>query len=146
VPTPATPPTAPDADLAAAAQHLVEAFATGDLDAYFGSFAPDATFVFHTTAEVLTSAQAYRDLWARWVAEDGFAVLACTTSEQQWQQEGDAAVLVHRVATTARAGGAEASTDERESIVFARRDGRWLAVHEHLSLHPAALHPTPEGA
>lgn len=133
-----TPPD-PDPDLAAAAARLVDAFATGDLDGYFACFAPDATFVFHGTPEVLTSVRAYRDLWARWVAEDGFAVLACTSSEQHWQREGDTAVLVHRVATTARAGGVTAGTDERESIVFARRDGRWLAVHEHLSPHPGPL-------
>jgi len=95
-----------DPDLTAAAGRLVGAFAAGDLDAYFGAFAPDASFVFHGTAEVLTSVAAYRDLWARWVAEDGFAVLSCTSTEQHWRQDGDAAVLVHRVATTARAGGA----------------------------------------
>ncbi|NIZ90140.1 YybH family protein [Kineococcus rubinsiae] len=143
-PPPAAPRTTPsdtapsDIELAAAAERLVAAFATGDLDAYFASFAPDATFVFHSTAEVLTSVAAYRALWARWVAEDGFTVLACTSSEQHWQEEGGSAVLVHRVATTTRAGGVVSSTDERESIVFTRREGRWLAVHEHLSEHPAA--------
>ncbi len=47
---------------------------------------------------------------------------------------GDAAVFRHRVHTRARGGGGETTTDERETIVFARRpDGSWLAVHEHLS-------------
>jgi ketosteroid isomerase-like protein len=38
-----------------------------------------------------------------------------------------------RVATNA----AEEALRERVTIVFARRAGRWLAVHEHLSPMPA---------
>lgn len=34
--------------------------------------------------------------------------------------------------------GEEASSDEREGIGSALREGRWLAVHEHLSPHPLA--------
>ena len=37
------------AEVLDAADALVAAFAEGRLDDYFGAFAPDATFVFHTT-------------------------------------------------------------------------------------------------
>jgi uncharacterized protein (TIGR02246 family) len=129
---------APPAELVAAADRLVRAFAAGDLDAYFGSFADDAVFVFHATDRVLESTAQYRELWQEWVRESGFAVVSCRTGEQHWQVWEGAAVLVHRVATVSTSDGEELASDERESIVFALRDGRWLAVHEHLSLHPAS--------
>jgi ketosteroid isomerase-like protein len=115
----------------------VQAFASGDLEAYFDCFAEDAVFVFHTTDRVLTSTAQYRELWQQWVSESGFAIETCHTSEQIWQVWEGAAVLAHRVATTSTADGEQSHSDERETIVFAPREGRWLAVHEHLSLHPA---------
>jgi hypothetical protein len=32
----------------------------------------------------------------------------------------------------------DATLNERETIVFHRRDGQWIAVHEHLSPRPEA--------
>jgi ketosteroid isomerase-like protein len=121
-------------DVRAAADALVGAFAAGRLDDYFGCFAPDATFVFHTTPERLESPADYRALWERWAREDGFEVLSCTSSGARVQLLGDgAAVFTHDVATRVRTTAGEEDLRERETIVFARRDGRWLAVHEHLS-------------
>jgi uncharacterized protein (TIGR02246 family) len=122
-----------------AATALVEAFAADDTDAYFGCFAADATFVFHSTPERLDDRAAYEALWRRWVAEDGFAVVSCRSSGRRVQVLGpDAAVLVHDVSTVVRVGGAEERLEERETIVFARREGVWTAVHEHLSPRPVA--------
>lgn len=122
-----------------AADACVAAFGRHDRDAYFACFAPDATFVFHTTPGVLVGRAAWEAEWDRLVAEDGFRVLACASSDRRVQLVGDAAVFSHRVHTTAAFGGETVESDERETIVFARdADGRWLAVHEHLS-------PTPEG-
>ena len=120
------------------ARRLVAAFGAGDLRTYFACFADDASFAFHTSPEVLTSAQAYREAWEEWVRTDGFTVLQCHTSEQHWQVWENAAVLVHRVATTVRAAGTVSTLDERETIVFQRRTQGWRAVHEHLSVHPSA--------
>ena len=121
-----------------AAAALVSAFGRGDLDEYFGCFTPDATFLFHSTDELLPSTADYRVEWARWEREDGFRVLDCTTSGTDVRLHGDTAVLTHRVRTTVRASGATSVLRERESIVFRRQDdGRWLAVHEHLSPEPA---------
>lgn len=121
-----------------AADALVAAFAEGRLDDYFGAFAPDATFVFHTTPGRIDSTDAYRKLWAGWVAEDGFRVERCASTDRKVQLLGDTAVFTHQVETGVSTGSGAETLHERETIVFHRdsADGRWLAVHEHLS--PAA--------
>jgi ketosteroid isomerase-like protein len=120
--------------VAAAAERLVEAFGAGRVDEYFACFAPDATFIFYTTPERLESRDAYRSLWRRWEAEDGFRVVSCASSHPQITPVGEeVAVFVHDVATRVATHTGEESLAERETIVFARRDGAWLAVHEHLS-------------
>jgi uncharacterized protein (TIGR02246 family) len=117
-----------------AAEALVAAFGAHDTAAYFAAFAPDADFVFHTTPERLPDRAAYERLWARWEAEDGFRVHGCTTSATRIRMLGEAAaVLVHDVSTDLELGGTRETVEERETIVFERRDGAWLAVHEHLS-------------
>ena len=117
-----------------AAQTLVAAFGRGDLDAYFACFAADATFLFHSTDELLPSTADYRAEWARREDDQDFGVLDCTTSDTDVRLHGNTAVLTHRVRTTVRASGATSVLHERETIVFRRQDdGRWLAVHEHLS-------------
>jgi ketosteroid isomerase-like protein len=128
-----------EAEVRRAAEALVTAFGRGDLDAYFGCFAEDATFLFHTTDRLLASTEEYRREWARWAAEDGFRVLGCTTSDTVVQLLGSTAVLTHRVRTTVATHDGEDVLHERETIVFARQDdGRWLGVHEHLSPAPGS--------
>jgi ketosteroid isomerase-like protein len=125
--------------VAEAAEHLVAAFGAGRVEDYFACFAPDATFVFYTTPERLESRDAYRELWRRWETEDGFRVVSCTSSNPLITPLGeDVAVFVHDVATTVATHEGEESLSERETIVFARRDDGWLAVHEHLSPSPEA--------
>jgi hypothetical protein len=82
----------------------------------------------------LASRAAYRALWERWVAEDGFQVLACRSSNRAVRPLGpDAAVLTHDVATRVATSAGEEDLSEQETIVFARVDRTWLVVHEHLS-------------
>jgi ketosteroid isomerase-like protein len=125
-----------DDEVRRAAEALVSAFGHGDLEAYFACFAADATFLFHTTDRLLTSTDDYRHEWARWVAQDGFQVLDCSTDDTVIQVLGDTAVLTHRVRTTVSTHEGTEVLRERETIVFTRRDGRWSAVHEHLSPDP----------
>ncbi|GAA4720873.1 nuclear transport factor 2 family protein [Pedococcus ginsenosidimutans] len=126
-----------DQEVLASADALVRAFASGDRTAYFACFAPDATFVFHTTPQRLGSRAAYEALWEQWVTEDGFAVVSCSSTDQVVQVLGpDAAVFAHGVTTVVEVGGIREELHERETIVFARRDGVWMAVHEHLSPTP----------
>jgi ketosteroid isomerase-like protein len=120
-----------------AADALVRAFAEGRVDDYFACFAPDATFVFHTTGERLESREAYRSLWRSWEADDEFRVVSCSSTNPLVMELGpEAAVFVHDVATRVATSAGEEDLRERETIVFARREGRWLAVHEHLSPAP----------
>lgn len=117
-----------------AVARLVSAFGEGRLEDYFGSFHPDCSFVFHTTEQRLGSVEEYRALWRRWVREDGFEVLGCRTSDTSVQLWGEVAVVTHDVDTRVRTNDGEEDLSERETIVLASQiDGRWLAVHEHLS-------------
>ncbi len=122
----------------AAAAALVEAYGAHDTEAYFDSFAPDATFLFHTSVEPLRSRAEYERLWSSWEREAGFHVVSCSSSDQHVQLVGaDAGVFMHRVHTVVRSSEGEEALDERETIVFQKgEDGRWLAVHEHLSPTP----------
>ena len=117
----------------AAADAIIDDFAHHRTAAYFAGFAPDATFVFHTAERRLESRDDYERLWALWEIDDGFRVHGCTSSDRRVQLLGDTAVFTHSVHSAIELGGETTEVDERETIVFARRDGGWIAVHEHLS-------------
>ncbi|MER7186981.1 nuclear transport factor 2 family protein [Streptomyces hyaluromycini] len=123
-----------------AAGDLVAAFAEERLDDYFAAFAPDATFVFHATDRRIESVAEYRRVWARWAADDDFHVLKCLSSDRRVQLWDGTAVFTHTVETDISTRAGTETLQERETVVFRRAaDGRWLAVHEHLS--PAAAFP-----
>jgi ketosteroid isomerase-like protein len=121
-----------------AARRLVEAFGRHDTAAYFDAFAPEASFIFHTHHEVLRDLQAYRTLWATWERDMGLRVRSCVSTVPTVQILGpDLALFHHRVHTVLGTHDGDVTVDERETILFQRRpDGRWLAVHEHLSPAP----------
>jgi ketosteroid isomerase-like protein len=123
-------------DVLAAAAAIVAAFGRHDPEAYFALFDPAATFVFHTTLQRLEDRAAYRREWAGWESDLGFRVRSCTSSDPRVQLLGDTAVFTHSVRTVLSTHEGESTLDERETIVFQRRDGRWIAVHEHLSPLP----------
>ncbi|MFG2940441.1 nuclear transport factor 2 family protein [Streptomyces sp. NPDC048282] len=128
-----------------AADDLVAAFAEERLDDYFSAFVPDATFVFHTTDRRIESVADYRRVRARWAADDDFHVLKCRSSDRRVQLLDDTAVFTHTVETDVSTRTGTGTLHERETVVFRRAaDGRWLAVHEHLS--PAVpFPPDPAG-
>lgn len=133
------------AEILEAARALVDAFGSHDADRYFACFAADATFVFHNTDERIESRARYAEIWREW-ERDGFAVLGCRSLDQRVQLlTPDTAVFTHRVRT--RIAGEPAELRERETIVFRREpDGAWRAVHEHLSVDPAAEPADPARA
>jgi hypothetical protein len=49
---------------------------------------------------------------------------------------GEVAIFSHTVATTLNTSDGEKSFTERETIVFQFQNGKWIAVHEHLSPMP----------
>lgn len=116
-----------------AADAIVDDFGHHRTEAYFAGFAEDATFVFHTADRRLESRAEYEALWAQWEGEDGFRVHACRSSDRRVQVLGDTAIFTHSVDSRIELGGQVDDVTERETIVFAHRDGRWVAVHEHLS-------------
>jgi ketosteroid isomerase-like protein len=118
-----------------AADQLVAAFGAHDVAAYFGSFSPAATFLFHSSAQLLGSRAEYEAEWAAW-ERDGFHVEGCESRERRIDIVAPGvAIMTHRVRT--RLTGVDDVQRERETIVFARGDdGAWLAVHEHLSQDP----------
>ena len=116
-----------------AAARLMEAFSTGDEDGYFDCFHPDATFLFHGV-DPIGSRDEYRALVRTWKDEHGFRVQSSASHDPDIRMFGDTAILTHRVTTIQMWDGDESTLHERESIVFQRQgDGRWLAIHEHLS-------------
>jgi ketosteroid isomerase-like protein len=116
-----------------AAVDVIAAFGSHDTERYFAGFAPEATFLFHAEPEILPSRAAYEATWASW-ERDGFRVLSCTSLNPRVDVlTDDVAVFTHSVRT--RLAGVDDEQRERETIVFRRTaDGRWLGVHEHLSL------------
>lgn len=121
------------AEVLAAADAIIDDFGHHRTADYFAGFAADATFVFHTAERRLESRDEYEQLWAQWEREDGFRVRGCTSTDRRVQLWGDTAVFTHSVHSAVELNGSIDAVDERETIVFVRRDGRWLAVHEHLS-------------
>jgi ketosteroid isomerase-like protein len=141
-PPAAAAPLAGDAkEVAAAAEAIVAAFGRHDRSGYFALFAPEATFVFHTTPRRIESRAEYEAEWAKWEREDGFRIRACSSTDQRVQLFGEVAVFSHSVRTELTTKGGDATLLERETIVFHRRGGRWIAVHEHLSPHAGAAVP-----
>lgn len=118
----------------AAARAVVDAFARTDTEAYFGCFAPEATFFFHTEPAILPDRAAYEALWAGWLA-DGWRVVECTSSDPTVITFDGGAALAHHVRTTVEVGGERDTYEERETIVFAVDEGGDLVgIHEHLSV------------
>lgn len=125
-------------EVEAAASAIVDAFAATDGPRYFATFAPDATFVFHTEAARLDDRAAYERLWDEWVAS-GWHVVSCDSTDRLVQPFAGGAVFSHSVATSVETPDGPDSYRERETIVFRTDPTRGLiAVHEHLSPMPAA--------
>lgn len=121
-------------DVLDAAARIVDDFGHHRTARYFAGFAPDATFVFHTHTERLNSRHDYEVLWSSWEKNDGFRVHGCRSSDQKVQLLGDVgAIFTHCVESDVEFGGDVSTIRERETIVFERREGAWVAVHEHLS-------------
>lgn len=126
-------------EILAAAAQIVTAFSANDAAAYFGAFAPDASFVFHPEPRRLNSRAEYEELWQGWIA-DGWRVLSCVSTDQLAHGFPGGGVFSHTVATTVDLGnGAQDSYLERESIIFRTEADGLLAVHEHLSTFEAQL-------
>jgi ketosteroid isomerase-like protein len=131
-----------DQEAREAAVGIVRAFGAHDRDGYFATFDPAATFLFYGTDRLLGSRAAYEAEWKSWEA-DGFRVLGCTSTQQRVDVVAPgAAVFTHRVRTRIHDADGDHDLAERETIVLRRDvDGRWLGIHEHLSVDPSGSVP-----
>ncbi|WP_336660659.1 nuclear transport factor 2 family protein [Leucobacter sp. USHLN153] len=128
------------AEVLAAADAIIDAFAATDTDAYFAGFADDASFIFHPEAARLNSRAEYEALWSGWV-ESGWRVTACTSTDRMVQTFPGGAVFSHTVATSIDSADGPDSYVERESIIFRAAEDQphgLIAIHEHLSMTPEA--------
>jgi len=118
-------------EVLAAADSIVDAFGSHDTDAYFDGFSPEATFIFYNHPSIISNVAEYRKVWRSW-EEQGFRVLKCHSRERSVHVlDEDHAIFTHRVETGL--ANEAVKVQERETIVFRRSNGTWLAVHEHLS-------------
>lgn len=118
----------------AAAAKIVSDFGSHSTKEYFANFSAEATFIFHTHNTRLNSRAEYESLWESWESQDGFRVHGCKSTNQLVQLIGDGfAVFTHDVESQVEFGGETSTVLERETIVFSREQGNWVAVHEHLS-------------
>jgi ketosteroid isomerase-like protein len=122
-----------EAEVDAAATALLDAFAANDRVRYFASFTPDATFVFPIVDHVMLSPADYAAEWRGWIDKDDFKITECLSFDRVIQMHGDTAIFIHRTITRSTATSGARTLHERETIVFKKVDGRWLAVHEHVS-------------
>ncbi len=123
-------------EVLAAAARLVAAFAAFDRDAYFAAFRPDADFLFYNSVATFHDRASYERAWDDWTGE-GWRVLSCESIGGAVRMlDDDHAVFTHEVRTILGPPDAPVALHERETIVFSRGGGVWLAVHEHLSPVP----------
>lgn len=124
----------PKGQVLEAAAKIVADFGAHRKEAYFSNFSEAATFIFYTHDSRLGSRAEYERLWDSWEAEDGFRVHGCSSTNQMVQSIGeDAAIFTHDVESSVELGGETSTVFEKETIVFEKQAGNWIAVHEHLS-------------
>ena len=126
----------PVTEVIAASKAIVTAFGRDEPTTYFALFDSAATFIFYTTPQRLESRAAYEEEWSAWRRDLGFRVRSCASSAQKVQLFDDVAILSHFVRTEISTTQGDTTLYERETIVFHRRQGKWIAVHEHLSPRP----------
>jgi ketosteroid isomerase-like protein len=124
-------------DIINTALEIIDAFSSNDRKRYFEMFVPEATFIFYTAPRLLDSRAAYEAEWEAWIRNLEFHVISCVSTQQSVQVYGDFAILTHETTTHVSTKGGEQTAHERETIIFRKISGRWMGVHEHMSLLPS---------
>ena len=121
-------------EVAQAAAELVAHFGASRVQEYFKCFSESADFIFYTHTERLPNRKSYEELWEKWESEMNFKVLSCKSSNQNIRfVNNDVAIFTHNVSTDISTNDGVDTVAERETIVFELVNGRWMAIHEHLS-------------
>ena len=145
----ATPYAAAQGNIASEAQEIRKviadynaAYGRNDLDTYFSYFAPDLTQWFPSGRVDLRS---YRESWTKSVKEGNVLDKAEVLDLQiQISPAADAGVATYVLRVTSRNPKGEVRTsDNHETDVLFKRDGRWKIVHINYSPARPRRQPTP---
>jgi ketosteroid isomerase-like protein len=121
------------AEVEAAADALLDAFAKNDRPRYFSAFLPEASFVFPIVDRVMLSRDEYAAEWQDWIDTDDFKVTEFQSLDRIIQIYGAVAIFIHRSITHSSGRSGERTLQERETIIFHKINDVWWAVHEHVS-------------
>ncbi|NEM89794.1 nuclear transport factor 2 family protein [Galbitalea soli] len=116
-----------------AAEAIVARLGAGDIEAYFECFASDATFAHYAHSDQVLSRSQFLLRWRESMEAEGVRMLSARSSDRRAHIHGDFSVFSHLLRREIARGEQRETLTERESIVFARRGGRWMAVHSHVS-------------
>jgi ketosteroid isomerase-like protein len=120
------------AEVAAAAKAFNTAYATNDVDTYFGFYTEDAVLFFYGTRQPVA---AYRKEWTASIKAGG-GVEKNETSEIRIQMmpSGDVAVVSSFMDNRTRSeGGATSTVKAYETEIWQKIDGKWRIVGLHYS-------------
>ena len=120
------------AEVTAAAKAFNTAYATNDVDTYFGFYTEDAVLFFYGARQPVA---AYRKEWTASI-EAGGGVEKNETSDVhiQMMPSGDVAVVSSFVDNRTRSEGGETSTVKAyETEIWQKIDGKWRVVGLHYS-------------
>ena len=129
----------PKADILQLEQDFNAAYATNDLDKYFGYYSNDAILWFQ---EGRTDIPSYKKEWAEFIKSGG-RIQAGTTSDMhvRFSPQRDAAVASYLLHLTTKKADQKV-TDEvfQETDVWFKTSAGWKIAHVHYSDAPAPAH------
>jgi uncharacterized protein (TIGR02246 family) len=117
---------------------MTHAYKTRNLEAFMTCFAPDSDVVVYGTGadEKRIGPEQIRFQVERDWSQSESAEMAFTW--RTIEAAGDVAWAALDGAFNVRAGGQAISLPARASVVFEKRDGKWIIVHSHFSTPPAS--------
>ncbi|MDG1857460.1 MAG: nuclear transport factor 2 family protein [Emcibacteraceae bacterium] len=126
-----------DADLNKAIKALDHAYATNDVETYFGYMAQDAIIYYGGNAQ--TAVDYYHDFWTKFMAAGGGVELnEASDTKVRMMPGGEIAIATSFIVNRTRApGGATATTNAYETDVWHKTDNGWKLVTMHYSTIPA---------
>lgn len=129
----------PKADIRRLEQDFNAAYATNDLDKYFGYYSDDAILWF---PEGRTDIPAYKKMWTEFIKSGG-GIQAATLSDLhvRLSPQGDAAIASYLLHLATRETDKTVTVEDfQETDVWFKLAGTWKVSHLHYSPAPKAAH------
>ena len=123
-------------EVRAASEAFDKAYATNDIEGYFGHYAEDATVYFYGARQDLS---AYHEEWSAMIdAGGGVEVNEMSDLVIQMMPSGDVAIATSFIDNQTRSAEGEVSTARAfETDVWQKIDGEWKIVSLHYSEVPS---------